>query len=130
MQCELIDIKELSSRENDIMKLNVAGLLLKEMADHIDRADDTVKKTMCNIKAKVGLHKDKELVAWYFCRMMDVDFAEFKKQILSAVMVVFLFFAEYSMQGMFAKTMQRQVSLRACVHRGRRRDDEYNFLAA
>jgi len=66
-------------REDQIFRLNTAGFSVKEMADHIGCEVKTVEKMLDNIKKKTGLQKNTELVALYFCDLMGISFAEFKR---------------------------------------------------
>ena len=81
----------LTRRENEILGYTAAGLSAKEIADHTDRSIFTVQKIICNVKEKTGFQKATELVAYYFCRRLDLDFVEFKQQILSAGLSVWFF---------------------------------------
>jgi len=72
----------LTSREKEILEYTAAGLSAKEIADHIHRSEFTVQKTICNVKAKTGLQKSTELVAFYFCNKSKIDFADFKREAL------------------------------------------------
>ena len=116
----------LTRRENEILEYIAAGLSVKEIADHIGRSEFTVQTIICNIKLKTGLQKATELVAYYFCRKLDLDFSEFRRQILSAAMVLLMIFASCSMR--FEVRLPRHrlaiVSVRVC--RGRMREDDFN----
>ena len=82
----------LTKCQNEILAYTAAGLSAKEIADHSGRSIWTVQKTICNVKEKTGLQKATELVAYYFCRKLDTDFADFKRQILSTAIMLLLFF--------------------------------------
>ena len=81
--------------QDEILAYTAVGLSAKEIANHSGRSIWTVQKTICNLKEKTGLQKATELVAYYFCRRLEIDFAEFKRQILSAAMAVLIFFSEF-----------------------------------
>ena len=117
----------LTRRENQILMLNAAGFSVKEIANHICRSEFTVQKIISNVKEKVGLQKATELAALYFCKRFNLDFEDFKRQALSAVMIVLLFFSEFCMQGKFAKTTQRQCVAKVRLCRGRKREGFNTF---
>ena len=66
----------LTPRENEILAYTAAGMSVKEIADHIHRSEFTVQKTICNIKAKTGLQKATELVAYFLCRHYASEYSE------------------------------------------------------
>lgn len=74
-----ITLPELTAKENKTYNLNGAGLQTKEIADILGVAYETVKSYMKSIKEKLGLSKDKEITAHFFCKLMNKDFEEVKK---------------------------------------------------
>lgn len=88
-----IQLPELTGQENRAYNLNGAGLQTKEIAEHMEVAYETVKSYMKAIKQKLGLSKDKEITAHFFCQLMNQDFNEVKKQILaSCLLLIFLLY--------------------------------------
>lgn len=88
-----IQLPELTGQENTAYNLNGAGLQAKEIAEHMGVAYETVKCYMKAIKQKLGLSKDKEITAHFFCELMNQDFNEVKKQILaSCLLLIFLLY--------------------------------------
>lgn len=88
-----IELEELTGQENKAYNLNGAGLQTKEIAEHMEVAYETVKSYMKAIKQKLGLSKDKEITAHFFCQLMNQDFNEVKKQILaSCLLLIFLLY--------------------------------------
>ena len=83
----------MTTRENEILAYTAVGLSTKEMADRLNRSQETVRKTISNIKVKLGLQKATELTAYYFCDYMGKSFIEFKKQILANCLLVLFSFA-------------------------------------
>lgn len=83
-----IQLPELTGQENTAYNLNGAGLQTKEIADRMGLSYETVKSYMKAIKQKLGLSKDKEITAHFFCRVMDKDFAEVKRQIIASILLV------------------------------------------
>ena len=119
----------LTCRENEILGYTAAGLSAKEIADRISRSEFTVQKIICNVKEKTGLQKATELVAYYFCRKFDLDFAEFRRQVLSAGMVVLVLFASCIMR--IEVRLPRHNRFTAASVRGicrGRRNEEYNQI--
>lgn len=64
---------KLSKREKQVLSLLTSGLSHKEIADHISRTQSTVSNTVQNIKFKVGLSKDTELVSYYLAKRYGLD---------------------------------------------------------
>ena len=58
-----IQLPELTGQENTAYNLNGAGLQVKEIAEQMGIAYETVKSYMKSIKEKLGLSKDKEITA-------------------------------------------------------------------
>ena len=110
--------------QNEILTYTAAGMSAKEIADHTGRSIWTVQKTLCNVKEKTGLQKATELVAYYFCHKFGLDFAEFRRQILSAAMVALMFFAEFGLNTKFIRFRQKQTIAHVRTYRCKRR--EYN----
>ncbi len=61
LQCD-----ELSSRELFITKLIAKGYTPKEAADYLCLSPETITTHLKNIYGKLGIHRQPELVAWYF----------------------------------------------------------------
>lgn len=83
-----IIIPELTEQENKTYNLNGAGLQAKEMAEKMGVAYETVKSYMKSIKEKLGLSKDKEITAHFWCSLVGKDFDEVRKQIISSCEIV------------------------------------------
>lgn len=93
MQLTNPNLPELTGQENTAYNLNGAGLQTKEIADKMGVGYETVKSYMKAIKQKLGLNKDKEITAHFWCKMMDRDFSEIKKQIISScLLLIFLLY--------------------------------------
>ncbi|MDR1090715.1 MAG: helix-turn-helix transcriptional regulator [Prevotella sp.] len=86
----------LSKREEQILALCAVGLSAKEIADKKNISPETARKTISNIKLKTGFQKSTELAAFYYCRLMDVDFKEFRKQVLSIILLFLIYIMEIS----------------------------------
>jgi DNA-binding CsgD family transcriptional regulator len=117
----------LTRREKQVLSLIAAGLSVKEIADHICRSEFTVQKIICNIKIKTGFQKATELVALYFCTRLNLDFGEFKRQVMAAGMVILLCFAEYGLHTEFVRFRSRQNHTKVIICRNRRKE-EFNFI--
>ena len=116
----------LTRRENQVLELNATGLSAKEIADHISRSEFTVQKIICNLKEKIGLQKATELVAYYFCNRNGVDFREFKRQVLSAMMALLIFFSEYNKPEHVKHRYHRRTNTHVRLHKSRKRNEEFN----
>lgn len=71
-----IELVELTDQENITYNLNGEGLQVKEIAEQMGVAYETVKSYMKSIKVKLGLQKDKEVTAHFWRTMMDVSIKE------------------------------------------------------
>ena len=119
----------LTKCQNEILAYTAAGLSAKEIADHSGRSIWTVQKIICNVKEKTGFQKATELVAYYFCQRFDLDFAEFKRQILSATMAILILFSEYSHKQEHVKFRHnKRTSVHVRLHRSRKRNEEFNVI--
>lgn len=85
-----IELPELTRQENKAYSLNGAGLQTKEIADKMGVGYEAVKSYMKAIKQKLGLSKDKEITAHFFCQLMERDFSEIRKQIISSCLLLIL----------------------------------------
>jgi DNA-binding CsgD family transcriptional regulator len=83
----------LSLRESQILQLVAIGQTPEEIGDKLFISPGTVRKTICNIKQKLNLQKATELTAFFWCNLFHVDFAEKRKQILSATLSVMILIA-------------------------------------
>lgn len=100
-----IHLPELTGQENTAYNLNGAGLQTKEIADKMGVAYETVKSYMKAIKQKLGLSKDKEITAHFFCKLMDRDFDEIRKQIISScLLLIFILYVPFDAIPMMGKT--------------------------
>lgn len=87
-----IKLAELTSKENTAYNLNGVGLQVKEIADQMGVAYETAKCYMKSIKEKLGLQKDKEITAHFWCNLVGKDLDEVKKQVItSLLLLVFVF---------------------------------------
>jgi len=77
-----------TTRENEILTYTAIGLSAKEMAEKLHRSQETIRKTLSNIKQKLGLQKATELTAYYFCERMGKDFSEVRKQVLASCLLL------------------------------------------
>ena len=105
-----IQLPELTGQENTAYNLNGAGLQTKEIADTMGVAYETVKSYMKAIKQKLGLSKDKEITAHFFCQLMDKDFDEVKKEIIaSCLLLIFLLYVpNFLLTPLRGRTSNRQ----------------------
>lgn len=120
MSLTRIELPELTGQENTAYSLNGAGLQTKEIADKMGISYETVKSYMKAIKHKLGLSKDKEITAHFFCKLMDRDFTEIRKQIISSclllIIILYVPFDACQMRGRVRNTR----SIRTCISVSRR----------
>jgi DNA-binding CsgD family transcriptional regulator len=89
----IVEVDVLTSTEKKVYCLNGVGKQTKEIADIMKSSYETAKSHMKNIKAKLGLQKDKEVTAHFWCSLVGKDFDEMKRQIMaSCLLVIFLLF--------------------------------------
>lgn len=87
---------QLTATERKVYCLNGVGKQTKEIADIMKSSYETIKSHMKNIKAKLGLQKDKEVTAHFWCSLVGKDFDEVKRQIIaSCLLVIFLLFIPF-----------------------------------
>ena len=83
----------LSKRENQIFELTAHGFAADEIADKLCRSTETIKKTISNIKEKLGLQKATELTAHYWCTKFGECFEAHRKAIISVSFLMLVIFA-------------------------------------
>lgn len=92
----IIEVELLTSTEKKVYQLNGLCLQVKEIADKMGIAYETAKSHMKNIKAKLGLQKDKEVTAHFWCNLTGKDFDEVKRQIMaSCLLLIFLLYIPF-----------------------------------
>lgn len=85
---KIIDIESLTETENKVYCLNGVGKQTKEIADILKSSYETAKSHMKNIKVKLGLQKDKEVTAHFWCSLAGKDLDEVKKQIVASLFLL------------------------------------------
>jgi DNA-binding CsgD family transcriptional regulator len=80
----------LTKREDQVLGLVAVGLTPDEIGDRLYISRETVRKTVCNVKSKLGLGKAAELAAFFWCRLFGTTFDEQKRRIL-AICLLLLF---------------------------------------
>jgi DNA-binding CsgD family transcriptional regulator len=99
---KILEVGVLTVTENKVYCLNGVGKQTKEIADIMKSSYETAKSHMKNIKAKLGLQKDKEVTAHFWCSLVGKDLDEVKRQIIaSCLLVIFLMsipFEQYQMR--------------------------------
>lgn len=86
----------LTATENKVYCLNGIGKQTKEIAEILNSSYETAKSHMKNIKVKLGLQKDKEITAHFWCNLVGKDFDEVKKLIISSMfLVIFLLYIPF-----------------------------------
>jgi DNA-binding CsgD family transcriptional regulator len=92
----IVEIGVLTSTEKKVYCLNGVGKQTKEIADIMKSSYETAKSHMKNIKVKLGLQKDKEVTAHFWCSLVGKDFDEEKRQIMAAcLLVIFILFIPF-----------------------------------
>lgn len=92
MQKHNMTIEALTKTENKIYQLNGLCLQIKEIADKMGIAYETAKSHMKNIKIKLGLQKDKEVTAHFWCNLVGENMDEVKKQIMASLLLIIFVF--------------------------------------
>lgn len=91
IEIEELDLSILTPQERKTYLLNGIGLKTKEIADQMGVGYETVKSNMKKLKEKIGLSADKEITAHFYCKLLDMDFEELKKQIISSCLALLVF---------------------------------------
>lgn len=79
----------LTEAEDRVYKLMGIGLQNKEIAEILGVVEETIKSHIKNIKRKIKLRKDKEVVAYFWCEVFGTTLEEQRKNILSAIVCLF-----------------------------------------
>ena len=87
-QSNVISIDTLTATERKVYYLNGIGKQIKEIADILKSSYETAKCHMKNIKVKLGLQKDKELTAHFWCNLSGKNFDEIRRQIISTCLLL------------------------------------------
>lgn len=85
---KIANIESLTETENKVYCLNGVGKQTKEIADILKSSYETAKSHMKNIKVKLGLQKDKEVTAHFWCSLAGKDLDEVKKQIVASLFLL------------------------------------------
>lgn len=81
----------LTPAERKVYALNGIGKQMKEIADLMKSSYETAKCHMKSVKSKLGLQKDKEVTAHFWCNLTGEDFEEVRRQITaSCLMLIFV----------------------------------------
>lgn len=92
----IVEMDVLTSTEKKVYCLNGVGKQTKEIADILKSSYETAKSHMKNIKIKLGLQKDKEVTAHFWCSLIGKDLDEVKRQIMaSCLLMIFLLFIPF-----------------------------------
>ena len=74
-------LTKLTNREYEILAYIAVGMSVKEIADYTCRSIFTIRKTLENVKLKLGFQKATELTAYFLCQ-------HFRNEFLSAELVM------------------------------------------
>lgn len=72
----IVEVDGLTATENKVYCLNGVGKQIKEIAEILNSSYETAKSHMKNIKQKLGLQKDKEITAHFWCMLVGKNFDE------------------------------------------------------
>ncbi len=92
----IVEVDGLTATENKVYNLNGVGKQIKEIAAIMNSSYETAKSHMKNIKHKLGLQKDKEITAHFWCMLVGKNFDEVKKLIISSfLLLVFVLYLPF-----------------------------------
>lgn len=115
---KLVEVDGLTATENKVYCLNGVGKQIKEIAEILNSSYETAKSHMKNIKQKLGLQKDKEITAHFWCRLVGKNFDEVKKFIISSLLLlVFVLFLPFEQPQMRESRMCNTRARRTVVYR-------------
>jgi len=63
----------LSARELWIVRLLARGYVPKEIAEHLCLSEQTIQAHLKNVYNKLNIHKQTELVSWYYRQLLNGD---------------------------------------------------------
>nr|DAM03116.1 MAG TPA: hypothetical protein [Caudoviricetes sp.] len=96
MQKLNIITEPLTETESKVYQLNGLGMQIKEIAESLQSSYETAKSHMKAIKAKLGLQKDKEVTAHFWCNLVGENMDEVKRQIMaSCLLMIFLLYIPF-----------------------------------
>ena len=96
MQKLNIITEPLTETEAKVYQLNGLGMQIKEIAEKLQSSYETAKSHMKNIKTKLGLQKDKEVTAHFWCNLVGENMDEVKRQIMaSCLLLIFLVYIPF-----------------------------------
>jgi len=96
-----------TNREEDINEATALGYTPDEIGDLFTISRETVRKIICNIKAKVKRQKSTELSAEYWCKKCNTTLEDERRKFLDkirerketiAIVIVVLFFTGFQIQ--------------------------------
>lgn len=73
-------MKQLTDTEKSVLKYVGYAYAAKEIADKMDISVFTAQVHIRNIKEKLGLYKNMEITAFYWCNKVGIDFVEKRDQ--------------------------------------------------
>jgi DNA-binding NarL/FixJ family response regulator len=63
----------ISARELYIVRLIARGFVPKEIADYLSLSEKTIQTHIKNVYKAIGVHKQTELVSWYYRKLFNGD---------------------------------------------------------
>ncbi|MDR2775754.1 MAG: helix-turn-helix transcriptional regulator [Tannerella sp.] len=92
----------LTKREHQVLGLVAVGLTPDEIGDRLYISRETARKTICNIKCKLGFGKAAELAAYFWCQFFGASFEEQKRRVMAACLLM-IFLGSIGHVDMFAR---------------------------
>lgn len=86
---------QLTKREEEVLSYQARAYTPDEIADLITPkiSRETVRKTISNIKTKLGYQKSTELTAYYWCKLFGTSLEDQRKQLISACLALIVVLA-------------------------------------
>lgn len=80
---ETIKLEGYTEAQCKVQALNGVGCPMKEIADKLGIAKSTADTHMKNCKEKEGVGVDKEMTARWICKILGVNYKEFREKVIS-----------------------------------------------
>lgn len=109
----MADSRKLGKRELQVVQFVAWGASQKEIADELGISYRTVDNTVRHAKEKLGLQKNTELAAWWFCTTFGISFqlSPLRRKILAVCLALLFFLGELATHKSFCRVIIRRIRI-------------------
>lgn len=109
----MADNRKLGQRELQVVQFVAWGASQKEIADELGISYRTVDNTVRHAKEKLGLQKNTELAAWWFCTTFGISFqlSPLRRKILAVCLALLFFLGELATHKSFCRVIIRRIRI-------------------